>query len=247
MIKPVKPELEHDTIIEILFEDEYLLVANKPSGILVHKTDIDFYSNSNMVTLLRKQLGKKVFPIHRLDKATSGVLIFAFDKLTAQLLCQIFAEREVKKEYLALVRGHTKAQGIIESPLKDLANPKAKQSAFTEYELLKSYEHPFPVRPYASARYSLLRIMPKTGRQHQIRRHLKHIFHPIVGDTVYGDGKHNQHCRNHFKCTRLMLHAHSLSFVHPHTGCALSFIAKTPECFDKVLGMLNSYTCSTSS
>ncbi|MFK7824619.1 MAG: pseudouridine synthase [Oligoflexales bacterium] len=234
-------EERQNPTIEILFQDEHLLIVNKPSGFLVHKTDIDFYTESNMVSLLRKQLGKWVYPVHRLDKATSGVLMFGFDRDSAHLLCQLFAKRDIQKEYLAVVRGHTKVCGHIDSPLTDLEKTGAKQEACTDYELISAYEHPFPVRPYASARYSLLRVKPLTGRQHQIRRHLKHIFHPIIGDTRYGDGKHNQHCRSSFKCTRLMLHASALKFIHPYQKQVLTINAPTPKCFSAVLTQMS--TC----
>lgn len=224
--------------IEILYEDEYLLVVNKPAGILVHKTAIDFHEEQNLLSLLKNQLGKWLYPAHRLDKPTSGLLVLAFNQETASKLGQLFASRSMQKEYLALVRGYVKVSGMINSPLNRLIDSGAMQDAMTEYEPIKNFEHPFPVRPYATARYSLLKVMPKTGRQHQIRRHLKHIFHPIIGDTCYGDGKHNQHCRKHFACKRLMLHASRLHFVHPYTGEQLALKAPKPPCFDQIVSLL---------
>lgn len=234
-------EINHQDELEVLFQDEHMIMINKPSGVLVHKSELDYHEDQNILSMLKKQLQKWLYPVHRLDKATSGVLLFAFDQETAQMLCNLFANHGVKKEYLAVVRGYAKAQGIIDSPLKDLLRAGKTQDAMTHYELLETYEHPFPVRPYATSRYSLVRLRPQTGRRHQIRRHLKHIFHPIVGDTCYGDGKHNLHCRQNFSCGRLMLHASLLSFVHPHSGKALTIEALPPKSFSSIVTALRAW------
>ena len=239
------PERNHGSGFELLYQDDHLVIVNKPSGLLVHKTNIDFRADKNMVYLLKRQLGKWVYPVHRLDKATSGAIIFAFDKGTASQLCEFFASKRIQKEYIALVRGYVKVNGHIDYPLKDLNRDGVMQDAQTYYERLKTFEHPLPVRPYDTARYSVIKLLPKTGRQHQIRRHLKHIFHPIVGDTCYGDGKHNLHCRNHFLCERLMLHASKLSFLHPHTHRPLEIEAQAPSSFQSVITALKPWCSAT--
>ena len=201
--------------LDILYHDEYLVIINKPAKLLIHKSAIDKYETENAMTLLRNQLGQWVYPIHRLDKATSGVLLFALNKDVARMLTKAFSDKKVVKKYLAIARGFTEKSGRIDYPLKELQDKmtdqkarkdKPAQEAITLYKLINKAELPFPVRPYSTARYSLLEISLLTGRQRQIRRHLKHIFHHLIGDVRYGDGQHNQLFREKFDCHRMLLH-----------------------------------------
>lgn len=164
--------------------------------------------------MLRDQLGRKVWPLHRLDRATSGVLLFALDADTAAAVGRQIMARAVDKRYLAVARGFTPDSGRIDYPLST-GDRRDDQAACTDYERLATLELPIPIGRYPSARYSLLSVWPRTGRTHQIRRHFKHIFHPLIGDTTYGEGRHNRLFRIQFGCHRLLLHAMDLGLEHP--------------------------------
>lgn len=231
-------------MLEIIYQDQWLVAINKPSGLLVHRSMIDRHETRFAIQLLRDQIGQRVYPLHRLDKPTSGVLLFALDQETARFMGESFSQHETKKQYLAVVRGYTLEQGVIDYPLKEQLDKmtdakadqdKAAQPAITVYQQLATVELPFAVGRYGTARYSLLRLTPQTGRKHQLRRHLKHIFHPIVGDTSHGDGKHNTLFREQFDCHRLLLHAESLEIEHPHSGEKLSLHAGLDASFENVI------------
>ena len=170
-----------------------------------------------IMQLLRDQLGQKVWPVHRLDRATSGVLLFALDADSAAAIGRQIMARTVVKRYLAVVRGFTESSGRIDHPLST-GDRRQDQPARTDYERLATLELPIPIGRYPSARYSLLSVWPRTGRTHQIRRHFKHIFHPLIGDTTYGEGRHNRLFRMEFGCHRLLLHAIDLLLQHPVSG-----------------------------
>jgi len=213
--------------LEIIYQDEYLVAVNKPAGLLVHRSMIDKHETRFALQMVRNQVGQHVYPVHRLDKPTSGVLLFALNPDIAKIMGEKFANRETSKSYLAVVRGYTEAEGVINYALKEeldkksdkkASHDKAPQEAVTHYKRLATTELKIPVGRYETARYALLHIQPETGRKHQIRRHFKHIFHPIVGDTTHGDGKHNELFRSEFDCHRLLLAATSLSFDHPVHG-----------------------------
>jgi len=185
--------------------------------------------------------------VHRLDRPTSGILLFALDKETARNMMLQFSEHKVQKRYLAVVRGHL-GDGELDYPLKEIldkiADKKAKQDkpaqqAFTEYRCLAQTTLAIPVRPYGSSRYSLMALTPKTGRKHQLRRHMAHLRHPIIGDTSHGDGKHNTMFRDNFANQRLLLHAAFLSFTHPESGELLEINAPLDETFTALLSALN--------
>ncbi|MFZ7265793.1 tRNA pseudouridine(65) synthase TruC [Avibacterium avium] len=226
------------TALNILYQDEYLVAVNKPAGMLVHRSWLDRHETQFVMQTLRDQIGQHVFPIHRLDRPTSGVLLFALNGEIAKLLCEQFEQKQVEKSYLAVVRGYLKEQGRIDYPLKvqldKIADKfaqqdKAPQEAITDYEGLKTVEMPYGVGRYQTSRYSLVRLIPQTGRKHQLRRHLKHIFHPILGDTQYGDLHQNRALTEHTGVQRLMLHAETLAFNHPITKNRLKITAPLDE------------------
>ncbi len=236
-----------EPLLEILFQDEWLVAINKREGLLVHRSKIDRFETRFAMQMLRDQIGQHVYPVHRLDKPTSGVLLFALNSNTARKMTDLFAARETMKEYLAVVRGYSNEHAVIDYALKEeldrktdrLVNQdKEPQQAVTAYRRLATYELPFPVGRYQTARYSLLQLSPKTGRKHQLRRHMKHIFHPIVGDTSHGDGKQNQFMRDQFNCHRLLLHAAQLGFIHPENGEWLEINAPLHDSFSDVIAAM---------
>lgn len=220
---------------QVLYQDEYCIAVNKPHGLLVHRTsmsnDKDF-----LLQRVRDQSGKKVYPVHRLDRPTSGVVLFAFSKEIVAEFFRTFREREVKKTYLALVRGWTEDSGVIDSPLQTASGKE--QDALTLYKTIAKTEVDIPVGPYEKSRYSLVEIDLKTGRTHQIRRHFAHLRHPLVGDTTHGDGRHNQMFRNKFNSHRLMLAAIKLELLHPFTRKELIIEAPLEPGFKTVLKKL---------
>ena len=214
-------------MLEILYQDEHMVAINKPSGLLVHRSMIDKYETQFALQQTRDQIGQRVYPVHRLDKPTSGVLLFALKSEVARKITEQFTERSVTKNYLAVVRGHTQEHDTINYALKEeydkitdknVEKDKTAQSAVTAYTRLQTTELDYPTGRYQTSRYSLVSLQPKTGRKHQLRRHMKHISHHIIGDTTHGDGKHNQLFRDKFDCHRLLLHSNSLQLVHPHSG-----------------------------
>ena len=211
--------------LRLLYQDEYLVAIDKPAGLLVHRSWLDRHETQFAMQMTRDLIGQHVYPVHRLDRPTSGVLLFALDPQTARTLGEDFAQHRVQKEYLALVRGWTPEQLFIDYPLKEELDKiadkfatvdKPAQEAQTQLQRLQTVELPYAVSAkHPTSRYSLVRLMPHTGRKHQLRRHMAHIFHPIVGDTKHGDGRHNRFFREQYDCQRLMLCNLSLTIQHP--------------------------------
>ena len=232
--------------LPVLYQDEHLIVVNKPSGLLVHRSPIDRHETEIAMQIVRDQVGQWVYPLHRLDKSTSGALVFALDQETARRMTVSFTDAQVSKQYLAIVRGFTGEGDRIDHPLKDPekvthreeSGDKPGRPSVTEYRRLATVELTQPVGRYPTARYSLIAASPLTGRTHQIRRHMKHIFHPVVGDTTYGDGKQNEFFRTKFNCHRLLLHASTIAFTHPWTGLRLFLHAPLDQEFHAVLEAL---------
>jgi len=212
--------------LAILYQDEHYVAIDKPAGMLVHRTWIAEEAEYAMQRL-RDQLGRHVFIIHRLDRPTSGVLLFALSSDAAREMCAVFESRRVKKRYLAVVRGWTAEAGVIDYPLREDKHKEAQQ-AVTAYRRLATVELDIAVSRYPQARYSLVEVMPETGRMHQIRKHFAHIFHPLVGDTTYGEGRHNRLFRTHFDCERLLLMATELRFIHPYCNAPVVIHAPLP-------------------
>jgi len=234
-------------MLEILYQDSALVVINKPSGLLVHKSSIDREETAFALQLVRDQIGAYVYAVHRLDKPTSGILVFALTHEVAGRLSEMFREGEVQKEYLAIVRGYTAEEGEIDHPLKQMLDTKAQKrrgitqepkSAKTLYRRLGKVALPYPVSRYPSTRYSLVALYPKTGRKHQLRRHMKHIHHHLIGDTKHGRGEHNQFFRTQFGCHRLLLHAYRIRFIHPVTQVPLEITAPLDPIFNTIVQKL---------
>jgi Pseudouridylate synthases, 23S RNA-specific len=238
--------------LTLLFRDESIAVFNKPAGLLLHRSFIDRREKRFALQMARDLLGQRVYPVHRLDRPTSGVLLFALAPEIASILTASFADGAVTKRYLAVVRGIALEEGTIDHPLleeQDKHDPyrqedKEPQSAVTVYRRLAVTELPFPVGRYPTSRYSLVEVTPRTGRRHQIRRHFKHIFHPLVGDVNYGEGRHNRFFREVFNCPRLLLHATSLTINHPLDGSPLTFHAPLDSTFSYVIGRFGWSTAS---
>ena len=235
-------------MLDILYQDEYIVAVNKPAGMLVHRSWLDRHETQFVMQTLRDQIGQHVFPIHRLDRPTSGVLLFALSSEIANLLCQQFEGKSVEKRYLAVVRGYLTGSAQIDYPLKiqldkiadKFANEnKEPQSAVTDYQGLQTVEMPWAIGKYQTVRYSLVRLTPHTGRKHQLRRHMKHIFHPILGDTQYGDLHQNRGLSEQTQVTRLMLHAERLAFNHPVTNERLVISAGVDEQWKCLLETFN--------
>ena len=218
-------------MLQILFRDDYLAAVHKPPGLLVHRTGLDAGETRFALQLLRDQLGQPVWPVHRLDKGTSGVLLFALDAATARSLGQAFEAGEgLHKTYQAVVRGWPADEGLIDHPLKrmpdDMRTEREEvQDAETRYRTLERYELPLADGRFATTRCALLDLQPLTGRRHQLRRHCKHIAHPIVGDATHGKGPLNRAVAALLGEQRLWLHANSLALTHPVTGAHLEIRA----------------------
>ncbi|MFH2129748.1 MAG: pseudouridine synthase [bacterium] len=210
--------------LEIIYQDDHYVAINKPAGLLVHPSIIDRHEPDNALDILQTQLGRPVYTIHRLDKPTAGVLLFGLSPDAAREGVAVFTAGDVRKTYLAVVRGVTEEQQVIDYPLKQVPDKimkgrerphKAPKEALTHLRRLGQVELPVAVGRYPTARYSLLEIHPKTGKMHQIRRHLQHICHPVIGDTRYGDRHHNRAFRERWGTRRLLLTAVELEFHHP--------------------------------
>ena len=234
-------------MLPVLYRDERLIAIHKPAGLLVHRTGLDRHETRFAVQLLRDQIGRHVWPAHRLDKGTSGVLLFAFDATTASVIGRQFEAGSVGKRYLAVVRGFPPEGGVIDHALSrqrddyEFAGDQCAteaQPAVTRYTRLATVELPYAVDRYPSSRYALLDLEPLTGRKHQLRRHLKHIAHPIIGDATYGKGRHNRFFAEQFGSHRLLLACTQLTVQHPDDGRALVIAAPLAEDFTELLGQL---------
>ena len=213
--------------LSVIYQDEYMVAIHKPAGLLVHRSPIDKHETQFAVQLTERIIGQKVFPIHRLDKATSGLLLFALDATAARNLSDQFMNHTIQKTYLAICRGWATESGHIEHALKykrDKIAEKMKreqlepQSAETDFKTLSTTSIHHTIGRYEQQRYSLLELNPKTGRKHQLRRHMNHIVHPIIGDTKYGDRHHNHFFNEWLGQHRLYLAATQLQLLHPKTS-----------------------------
>jgi len=226
---------EEKPVLNILYQDEYLVAVDKPAGLFVHRSFMDKHEIYFALQLVRDQIGQYVYPVHRLDRPTSGVLLFALTEEVARQMGRLFTDKLVQKTYYALTRGYLQGEGLIDYPLKEkldklgdkgVSRDKPAQEAQTYYQGIETASLPVALGKYASVRYSLVKLLPQTGRRHQIRRHLAHLRHPIIGDINYGDNKQNPFFGEYFGFRRLMLMAKQVEFIHPVTANKLSIEAE---------------------
>lgn len=210
--------------LPILYQDQHYVAIDKPPGLLVHRSPIS-RDRVFALQLLRDQLGRRVYPLHRLDRATSGVMLFALSAEAAAGVGRQFDLGTIDKEYLAVVRGWVDADGLIDHPLADEEGSGVAQPAQTRFRCLARVELPHAVDRYPTSRYSLVAVTPLTGRRQQIRRHFKHVSHHLVGDTTHGNGRHNRFFREVLQIPRMLLMARSLSFEHPYLHTRLTLEA----------------------
>lgn len=225
-------------MLDILYQDQHLVAVNKPAGWLVHRSWLDRKEKIVVMQTIRDQIGQHVFTVHRLDRPTSGVLLLALSKEVARRLANQFEQHQIQKVYHAVVRGYVDGAGVIDYALteqldkiadKFAQRDKDPQRAVSHYRALCQVEVPIAASRYPSSRYSLVELYPQTGRKHQLRRHMSHLSHPIVGDSSYGDLRHNRAISEHYQCQRLMLHASRLVLNHPVTGERLLISAPWDE------------------
>lgn len=224
-------------MLEIVYQDDYLIAINKPHGLLVHRSSIASDATEFALQMLRDQINKYVSPVHRLDRKTSGLLLFAFDKETEIAMHQQFQNAEVEKKYLAVLRGYAPDQLDIDYPLaKENGN---MQEAFTAFVTLQRAELDVALGKHPTSRYSLVEATPTTGRMHQLRRHFAHIFYPIIGDRKHGCNKQNKFFKEQWEMTTMLLHASELKFEHPVTKETIHLKANVQDEFKRVMELMN--------
>ncbi len=242
-----RKNFETTGVLNILYQDTHLIAIHKPAGLLVHRTSLDKYETEFALQRLRDQIGQIVYPIHRLDKPTSGVLLFALNSEIARLMNEQFKAHAVEKEYIAIVRGILKEDIDLNYALKEekdrVSDKLARkdtppQEARTLFSGISTCEIPVQIDKYPTARYSLIKALPKTGRKHQIRRHLRHLNHPIIGDVEHGAGKHNKYFFDTFQKRRMFLACTSLKFNHPHSNKEVLIQDSLDEHYAKVVNQL---------
>lgn len=238
-------------MLDIVYQSEELVAINKPSGLLVHRSPIDKRETRFAVQELRNQLGQHVYPLHRLDKPTSGLLVFALSSEAASFYGQQWQNNQVDKQYLAVVRGHVKGDQLIDYPLRleedkgaGIEKGEEPQEAQTMVQVLDRYVVDEALDRFPQTRFSLLSCEPKTGRKHQIRRHLKHIGYPIIGDSRHGKGPLNRACEAYFGVGRLWLHCQRMVLIG-RDGEAIEMVAEVPEDFKLLLQKLDITKCQT--
>lgn len=230
-----------------IYRDDWLLAVHKPAGLLVHRSPIDKHETEFALQYARAMNGgEHVYPVHRLDRPTSGVLLFARDPETARTLGLAMMAGAVSKAYLAMVRGWAPEQGVIDHPLREepedrrlKGQEQPVREALTRYRRLATTELPVAIERYPTSRYSLVELKPETGRKHQLRRHMKHINHPIIGDANHGRGRHNRYFAERFGQGRLMLAATELRLRHPVTDEPLCLKAHPESSFAQVLAIFD--------
>ncbi|EBH8751666.1 tRNA pseudouridine(65) synthase TruC [Salmonella enterica subsp. enterica serovar Kua] len=231
-------------MLEILYQDPWLVAVNKPAGWLVHRSWLDRDEKVVVMQTVRDQIGQHVFTAHRLDRPTSGVLLMGLSSEAGRRLAQQFEQHHIRKRYHAIVRGWLMDDAVLDYPLveerdkiadKFAREDKAPQPAVTQYRGLATVEMAVPTGRYPTTRYGLVELEPKTGRKHQLRRHLAHLRHPIIGDSKHGDLRQNRSAAEHFACRRLMLHASRLELTHPFTGQPLMIQAGLDETWMQAL------------
>jgi tRNA pseudouridine65 synthase len=222
-------------LIEVVYADAELLAVNKPAGLLVHRSQIAADEDDFLLDRLQAQTGGTLYLAHRLDRATSGVVLLARSRAIAGELGRQFMARSVSKRYLAVVRGWPAPEGVIDYPLPDVREHAPRKPALTRWRTLATTTVSIALGKYPEQRYALLEVVPESGRYRQIRKHLHHISHHLIGDTSHGRGDHNRLWRMHFGMHRMLLHAWRLDFVHPVHAMPLSLQAPLDATWQRVL------------
>ncbi|MBE9600900.1 pseudouridine synthase [Pedobacter sp. MC2016-24] len=222
--------------LEIVYQDDHLIAINKPHGLLVHRSSIANDAKEFALQLLRDQINRHVSPVHRLDRKTGGLLLFAFEKDVEIAMHQQFQNGEVEKKYLAVLRGHSPDHLEIDYPLAK--ENGTIQEAFTSFITLKRAELAVPFGKHLTSRYSLVEATPTTGRMHQLRKHFAHIFYPIIGDRKHGCNKQNKLFKEQWDMTTMLLHASELSFIHPVSKEKVHLTAKPQAEFYRVMDLM---------
>jgi len=239
MTEPDPVELPILAALPVLYSDETLAVVSKPAGLMVHDSALARGETDFAADRLREQFGKPIFLVHRLDRATSGCLLLAFDRETASALGKTLMSHEVEKDYWAVCRGWpAETEFTVDHPLDGGPGKPQKKPAITDFEVLARCELALPSSGFETSRYAWLRASPRTGRFRQIRRHLKHMFHHMIGDSSHGDGRHNRNFRM-LGIHRMLLHARRLAFVHPHTGERIEALAPVDAEFARALALFD--------
>lgn len=223
-------------MLEIIYQDEDLVAINKPHGLLVHRSSIANDAKEFALQLLKEQIGRYVSPVHRLDRKTSGLLLFALNKDVERQMHQKFMNGEIHKEYLAIVRGYAPDEQEIDYPLAK--ENGTMQEAFTKFVTLQRAELAIPLGKHPTSRYSLVEATPTTGRMHQLRRHFAHIFYPIIGDRKHGCNKQNRFFKEQWGMTTMLLHASNLKFTHPVTNEEIDISAPVQTEFRRVMDLM---------
>jgi tRNA pseudouridine65 synthase len=223
-------------MLEIVYQDEYLIAINKPHGLLVHRSKIANDATEFALQMLRDQIGRHVNPVHRIDRKTGGVLLFAFDKEVEIEMQKQFQEGLVEKYYLAILRGYAPDQMDIDYPLAK--ENGTIQEAFTSFTTLQKSEIAIASGKHQTSRYSLVLANPKTGRMHQLRKHFAHIFHPIIGDRPHGCNKQNRLFKEQFQMDTMLLHAAEIKFIHPVTAKPTIIKANLQSEFNRMMEVI---------
>ena len=227
--------------LPVLYADDWLAVVDKPATLMVHDSALARGETDFAADRLREQFGRPIFLVHRLDRATSGCLLLAFDRDTASALGKQLMAREAEggfaKDYWAICRGWPAEEAFtVDHPLDGGPGKPQKKPAITRFERLATCELEIPSAGFPTSRYAWLCAHPDTGRFRQIRRHLKHLSHHLIGDTSHGDGRHNRAFRM-LGIHRMLLHARRLAFDHPHTGGRVEAVAPPDAEFAKALAL----------
>ncbi|TDQ25600.1 pseudouridine synthase [Tenacibaculum caenipelagi] len=216
--------------VDILYEDDFILCVSKPNNIVVHHAhhSRNVVEEDSLLQILQRQFNQKMYPIHRLDRKTSGIILLAKESGFVAKFQELFTNNQIQKTYYGIVRGHAPETKVIDSPVKG-RDANVYKDAETHLCTIKTVIVDIPVKPYDTSRYSLVKLQPKTGRLHQLRIHMNKISHPLIGDPKYGDKNHNTMFIENFNCENLFLHAYSLEFVHPYSNEKTEIIADFPD------------------
>ncbi len=239
-----------DRPIQVVFEDDHYVGVFKPAGLMVHRGPKTLATEPVLLQTLRDQLNRFLYPIHRLDRPTAGLIFFAYTSEAASRMGELFTQRRIEKTYQALVRGFMPDEVTVDRPLGDHEDGKAKaygeskersaeiQDAVTHFRCLRRYEVPWPMGEFPCSRFSLLEVQPHTGRWHQIRRHLNHLAHPVIGDHRHGDHRWNQMFYQRTGVYRMLLTSMRVDFRHPFTHEPISLLVSRGESFDQALNWI---------